>query len=82
MRNKVIPLLQEYFFEDWSRIAAVLGDGFMQEEHILPPPGIEGELLSSWSVRAQFRNDAFDRLIGKARTLNVTALEVAGELKE
>ena len=60
----------------------MLGDGFMQEEHILPPPGIEGELLSSWSVRAQFRNDAFDRLIGKARTLNVTALEVAGELKE
>lgn len=82
VRNKVIPLLQEYFFEDWSRIAAVLGDGFMQEEQILPPPGIEGELLSSWSVRAQFRNDAFDRLIGKARTLNVTALEVAGELKE
>ena len=82
VRNKVIPLLQEYFFEDWSRIAAVLGDGFMQEEQILPPPGIEGEPLSSWSVRAPFRNDAFDRLIGKARTLNVTALEVAGESKE
>ncbi|AKL34911.1 ATPase AAA [Klebsiella oxytoca] len=82
VRNKVIPLLQEYFFEDWSRIAAVLGDGFMQEAQILPPPGIEGEPLSSWSVRAPFRNDAFDRLIGKTRTLNVTDLEVAGESKE
>jgi 5-methylcytosine-specific restriction protein B len=54
----------------------------MQEEQILPPPGIEGEPLSSWSVRAPFRNDAFDRLVGKARTLNVTDLEVAGESKE
>ncbi|EPB9885651.1 AAA family ATPase [Yersinia enterocolitica] len=82
VRHKVIPLLQEYFFEDWSRIAAVLGNGFMQEEPILPPPGIEGEPLSSWSVRTQFRNDAFDRLVGKSRTFNATALKVAGESEE
>jgi 5-methylcytosine-specific restriction protein B len=25
-RNQVIPLLQEYFFEDWQRIAWVLND--------------------------------------------------------
>lgn len=65
MRNKVIPLLQEYFFEDWSRIHAVLGDGFIREDKLDPPPGIEGDRVSSWSVLAPFKPDAFERLNGK-----------------
>lgn len=71
MRDKVIPLLQEYFFEDWSRIYAVLGDGFIREDKLDPPPGIEGDRVSSWSVLTSFKSDAYDRLKGKAVDLAV-----------
>lgn len=66
MRDKVIPLLQEYFFEDWSRLRAVLGDGFIRKTEIAPPPGIDGDPLPSWSVRTPFDPEAYGRLTGKA----------------
>lgn len=64
MRDKVIPLLQEYFFEDWGRIRAVLGDGFIGSRKIAPPPGFEGDDRDSWFVREPFSADAFERLSG------------------
>ena len=34
-QNRIIPLLQEYFFDDWSKIRAVLGNNaFVQESNI------------------------------------------------
>ena len=55
MREKVIPLLAEYFFEDWGKIAAVLGDGFLKRSVIEAPPGLEdGDDLPRfrWEVRS------------------------------
>ncbi|MBL9070588.1 MAG: AAA family ATPase [Sphingopyxis sp.] len=71
MRDKVIPLLQEYFFEDWARVAAVLGErpgrggAFLDCRKLRDPTGGEGEERESWSVRRDFAPDAYDQLIGK-----------------
>lgn len=69
MRDKVIPLLQEYFFEDWSRVAAVLGEpankggGFLDCRMLKDPSDQGAEPRPSWSVRRDFAPDAYLRLI-------------------
>ncbi len=74
MRDRVIPLLQEYFFEDWSRVATVLGEragvkdgAFLTCERIRPPPGFDGEGRERWrwSMRPAFAPDAYERLLGR-----------------
>ena len=40
-QNRILPLLQEYFYDDWAKIEAVLGNnGFV--ESVEPPPGLAG----------------------------------------
>jgi len=68
MRDKVIPLLQEYFFDDWNRLAAVLGEkdkggNFLTCEIIEDPMGEGGQPLRSWRVRSQFDEGAYVRLV-------------------
>ncbi len=70
MRRKVIPLLAEYFYEDWSKIAMVLGDlegeRFLVKRPLPSPPGVDdGDMNVSrmrWSVRPVFSDDAYSGL--------------------
>lgn len=68
MRHRVIPLLAEYFHEDMSKVAAVLGDTdgqyFLERKKLKPPPkmGEDGPELFRWTVRADFSADAYDGL--------------------
>ena len=79
MRDKVIPLLQEYFFDDWNRLAAVLGEkdkggNFLTCEIIEDPMGEGGEPLKSWRVRSYFDEGAYTRLVS-ARAASPSDLE-------
>ena len=71
MRDKIIPLLQEYFFEDWGRIRSVLGAGFISEREIAPPPGFEGLPRKAWAVRKVFSSNAYQQLLNGAAHISL-----------
>lgn len=65
MRRKVIPLLAEYFHEDWEKIVAVLGghevQGFIKRTALPVPPGLDGGGEARWryAVSDIFAEDAY-----------------------
>lgn len=68
MLHKVIPLLAEYFYEDWEKVALVLGDnngqGHFLERIVLSPPASNeenpGEPRWRWTVKENFSQNAYD----------------------
>ena len=74
MRRKVIPLVAEYFYDDWRKVRAVLGgtDDFVRGERLAPPPGLDEEDVEErfrWrTVRDDFAADAYRRLISGQST--------------
>ena len=68
-RGQILPLLQEYFFEDWQRIAWVLNDHRKASGHrFVVPPAYSaedlfghGDVLPTDTKLWRLDNDAFDR---------------------
>ena len=68
MRHKIIPLIAEYFYDDWNKVRAVLGgtDHFVTRKQLNRPPGLEsdtGEERYRWTVQEKFGEDAYKNLI-------------------
>ncbi len=72
MRRKVIPLIAEYFYDDWEKVRAVLGgtDAFVTGEELKTPPGLDGagETRFRWTVRPSFAKDAYAELLAGEKT--------------
>ena len=71
MRYKIIPLIAEYFYDDWSKVRAVLGgtDHFVQRRPLGIPPGLENDTSEAryrWTVQQRFDGDAYRFLIDGA----------------
>ena len=76
MRRKIIPLIAEYFHEDWNKVQAVLGggSGFVKRTELQAPPGQwnDGEKRWRWTINDVFKPDAYNELINGG-TDNVSA---------
>lgn len=72
MRNKVIPLLVEYFYENWERVRQVLGEtqdegAFIRRSQIKPPPGSDADYTQErfrYEVQSEFSLAGYSQLIG------------------
>jgi 5-methylcytosine-specific restriction protein B len=70
MRNKVIPLLAEYFYEDWERVRQALNetsdDGSFIKRTKLAPPSADNDQYASdrfrYQVKPYFAANAYDQL--------------------
>jgi hypothetical protein len=68
MHDKVIPLLQEYFYEDWAKVASVLGDSegagyFLERAALTVPVGTNDQIDERfrWSVKPSFDGSAYEQ---------------------
>ena len=71
MRHRIIPLIAEYFYDDWSKVRAVLGGGdhFVKGEKLKKPPALNdgpGDDRYRWTVQNPFPEDAYERLVEPA----------------
>ena len=84
MRRKIIPLIAEYFYDDWRKVRAVLGntDHFVRSKRLARPPGLDEVDMDEryrWTVREKFAGDAYHSLVsGQSSALAAPADDADG----
>ena len=71
MRERVIPLLVEYFYEDWEKVRQVLGEREDDGSFLIRSPlnalpdgsGSYGETRYRYQVRQNFAQNAYEQLV-------------------
>jgi 5-methylcytosine-specific restriction protein B len=72
MRSKIIPLLAEYFYENWEKVRQVLGEmtndgAFVSRTTLAPHAGIDGDGYADerwrYTVKSDFDLTAYDQLM-------------------
>ena len=55
-KRKIIPLLNEYFFEDWSKVRAVLADDQVEDPALqfVRATKVDGSLFAGGRIPAKF----------------------------
>ena len=80
IRRRIVPLLAEYFFDDWDKVAIVLGDfeegthevegGFLNRESLETPPGYDSAGTAPqfrWRVRSREEGFTYGKFIGEEK---------------
>lgn len=76
-RNKVLPLLQEYFFEDYERIGWVLNDPSKAPEHKFITTGTASNFPQTQSLTDLFPGEIAEQLVDSRYRINETAFDTA-----